>query len=168
MGILRAVAESLNKNKKWIVAGAMLYLAPVFYRLVTKTSVVPILDNTLFLYNRNSQIMPVNLETLGITFLIPCAVGAIVGTGFLENIFNRRFQGFEKYLSRVFGSVLFAFAWIALHFIGFSFFKPVTPWGAHLWAGTGAYARNLLIALVVGPLVPYAIEFVYKIARSKR
>ena len=167
MGIVGAAIESLNKNKKWIVAGAMLYLAPVFFRLVTKNSVVPILDNTLFFYSGNSQIIPVNLETLGVTFLIPCAVGALIGTSFLEGVFSRRFQGFEKYLARVFGSLSLAFAWIVLHFIGFSFFNPVTPWGGHLWAGTGAYAKNLLIALVVGPLVPYVMEFVYKI-RIKR
>ncbi len=166
MGIVGAAIESLGKNKKWFIGGAILYLLPVFYRLATKTSIVPILNNTLFLYNRNSQITPVNLETLGITFLIPCAVGAVVGTSFLENVFNRRFQGLEKYLAMVFGSLSFAFLWIALHFIGFNFFNPVTPWGTHLWAGTGAYARNLLVALIVGPLVPYVIEFVYKRIRK--
>ena len=159
---IRDRIASLNKNKKWIIAGAIFYLLPVFYRVITKNSVVPILNSTLFFRNVDSQVMPVNLESLGVTFLLPTAVGAIVGTSFLENIFNRRFTGMEKYLARVFGSLSFAFLWIALHFIGYSFFNPVTPWGAHLWAGTGAYARNLLIALVVGPLVPYVIEFAYK------
>jgi len=160
--VLDAVFASLNKNKKAVITGAILYLLPVIYRFATKSSVVPILNSTLFLYHRNSQITPVNLETLGLTFLIPTAVGAIVGASFLENIFNRRFHGLEKYLSRVFGSLSLAFAWIVLHFIGFSFFNPVTPWGAHLWAGTAAYAKNLLIAVVVGPLVPYLVEFIYK------
>lgn len=162
MGILQAAAESLNKNKKVIITGAVLYLLPVFYRFATKSSTVPILNNTLFLYHRNSQITPVNLETLGLTFLIPAAVGAVAGQSFLENVFNRRFTGVEKYLARVFGSLSFAFLWIALHFIGSSFFNTVTPWGSSLFAGTTYYARNLLIALVAGPLVPYVIEFVYK------
>ena len=165
MGLFSAVLASLNKNKKAIVTGAALYLFPVIYRFATKSSLVPMLNSTLFLYHRNSQITPVNLETLGLTFLIPTAVGAVVGAGFLENIFNRRFTGMEKYLARVFGSLSFAFLWIALHFIGFSFFNPVLPWDGHLWVGTGAYARNLLVALVVGPLVPYIFEFIYRKVR---
>lgn len=166
MGILQAVIESLNKNKKWVLTGAALYLAPVFYRFLTKNSIVPILNSTLFLRHSDSQIIPVNLETLGITFLLPTAVGAVVGVSFLENVFNRRFTGMEKYLARVFGSLVAAFVWIALQFIGFSFFNPLTPWGTHLWAGTGAYARNLLIALIVAPLVPYAIEFISRKIRK--
>ena len=165
MGFFNALTASLNKNKKVIVTGAVLYLLPVIYRFATKNSIVPILDNTLFLYHRNSQITPVNLETLGLTFLIPAAVGAVVGASFLESVFNRRFTGMEKYLARVFGSLSFAFLWIALHFIGYSFFNPVLPWGGHLWAGTEAYARNLLVALVVGPLVPYIFEFIYRKVR---
>ena len=162
MGIFEAAVHSLNKIKKWIVTGTAFYLVPIFYRFATNNSLVPILNKTIFLYHKNSQITPVNLETLGITFVIPCAVGAIVGASFMENAFNRRFHGFEKYLARVFGSLLFAFAWIALHFLGNSFFNPVLPWGTHLWAGTGAYARNLLIALVAAPLVPYVIEFIFR------
>lgn len=162
MGFFDSLAVSLNKNKKWIITGAILYLLPVFYRVITKNSVVPILNSTLFLRNVDSQVMPVNLESSGVTFLLPTAVGAIVGASLLENIFNRRFTGMEKYLARVFGSLSFAFLWIALHFIGYNFFNPVTPWGAHLWAGTGAYARNLLVALIAGPLVPYVVEFVHK------
>lgn len=165
MGLFSAVIESLNKNKKVVLIGAILYLAPVIYRLATKNSVVPFLNKTLFLYHRDLQITPVNLETFGATFLIPCAVGAVAGESLLENIFNRRFTGVEKYLARLFGSLSVAFVWIALHFIVSSFFNTATPWGNNLWAGTGAYARNLLIALVVGPLVPYAVEFIYRKVR---
>ncbi len=167
MGIVSAVLASLNKNKKAIIAGAVLYLAPVVYRFATKSSIVPLLNSTIFLYHRDSQITPVNLETLGLTFLIPTAVGAVLGQSFLENTFNRRFTGVEKYLARVFGSVSFAFLWIAFHFIGSSFFNITAPWGVSLFAGTTFYARNLLIALVAGPLVPYAIEFIYKLVRKK-
>ena len=166
MGLVGALIHGLNKNKKWIISGAILYLLPVFYRLVTKSSIVPFLNSTLFLRHSDSQIIPVNLETLGVTFIIPTAIGAIVGVSFLESVFNRRFTGMEKYLARVFGSLVAAFAWIALQFIGYSFFNPLTPWGTHLWAGTGAYARNLLIALVVAPFIPYIFEFVYKRIRK--
>ena len=166
MGFFSVLAASLNKNKKLILFGAVLYLAPVIYRFATKSSIVPILNTTLFLRNVGSQVTPVNLEMLGITFILPTAVGAIVGTTFLETLFDRKFAGLEKYLARVFGSLSFAFAWIVLQFLGYSFFNPMLPWGTHLWAGTGAYARNLLIALILAPLVPYAIEFIYRKIRK--
>ena len=167
MGFIDAVVHILNKNKKWIVGGAILYLIPVIYRLTMKNSIVPILDKTLFLYHRNSQIIPVNLETLGTLFLIPSAVGAVLGTTLLENIFNRRLTGFERYLSRVFGSLSFAFLWITIQFIGFNFFNSVAPWGSSLWSSPDVYARNLLVALIVAPLVPYIIELALKIKMRK-
>ena len=167
MGLFKALLESLNKNKKWVVAGAILYLIPVFYRFATKSSIVPILNSTLFLYHKNSQITPINLETLGSTFIIPTAVGAIVGTSFLEILFERRFTGLEKYLARVFGSVSFAFLWIAAHYIGSNFFNATAPWGTHLFSSMNFYARNLLVALIVAPIVPYLIEFIYKKLKEK-
>ncbi|MBI1978820.1 MAG: hypothetical protein HYS62_02020 [Candidatus Aenigmarchaeota archaeon] len=165
MDILEALLKSLSKNKKWIIVGAIIYLIPVIYRLTTENSFVPFLDNTLFLYQRSSQIIPVNLETLGALFLIPSAIGAIIGVSFLENLFSRRFSGLEKYVGRVFGSLFFAVGWTAMQFSGFVFFNPVGPWGNLLWSGPDVYARNLLVALTVGPLVPYAIEFIYKIKK---
>lgn len=167
MELFKSLIESLNKNKKWIVIGAILYLLPVLYRLVTTNSVVPILDMTLFLRHSDSQILPVNLETLGLMFLIPGAVGAVVGTTFLEHIFNRRFVGLEKYLARIFGSMVFAFGWTAIQFFGFIFLNPVGPWGNSLWSSPDAYARNLLVALTIAPLVPYVIEFVFRFSMKK-
>lgn len=98
-------------------------------------------------------------------FLIPGAVGAVVGTTFLENIFNRRFTGLEKYMARVFGSIVFAFAWTTVQFFGFLFFNPPGPWGSSLWASPDTYARNLLVALLIAPLVPYVIEFIHKMMK---
>lgn len=167
MGLFSALIASLIKNKKWILAGIALYIAPVLYRFLAKSSVVPILNSTLFLFHQNSQITPVNLETLGLTFLIPSVVGALVGVSFLEHVFDRRFTGFEKYLARVFGSVSLAFLWVAVHFIGSSFFNPVAPWGGQLFAGSNFYARNLLIALVAAPLVTYVIELLYNRIRQR-
>lgn len=167
MGLVDAVLKSLGKNKKWIFFGSVLYLLPVLYRFATKNSIVPILNTTLFLRNIASQVTPVNLEMIGVTFILPTAVGAVIGVTFLETLFDRKFVGLEKYLARVFGSLSVAFAWIALQFLGYSFFNPLLPWGTHLWAGTGAYARNLLIALILAPLVPYTIEFIYKISRKR-
>lgn len=162
MGLFEGAVQSLSKNKKWIAAAGVLYLIPVFYRLITKNSIVPVLDKTLFLYHSNSQTVPVNLETLGTLFVIPGALGAVVGANFLENIFNRRFAGLEKYLARVLGAFSFTLLWIAVHFIGYNFFNPVGPWGTHIWAAPSVYARNLLVAITLAPLVPYAVEFVYK------
>lgn len=154
---------SLNKNKKWVLIGALLYMIPVIYRYATKHSVVPILDDTLFFYHSNSQTIPVNLETFGIPFIIIGAIGAIFGTTYLEILFNRRFAGFEKYVGRVLGSLFFAFCWVIIQFLGYSFFNPIGPWGNHIWVGPDAYARNLLLALVVSPLIPYLIELIYKL-----
>lgn len=167
MGFFGALLRSLNKNKKWIIIGAVLYTIPVFYRIITENSFVPLLDTTLFLSHTDSQIMPVNIETLRIFFAVPAAVGAVVGTSFLENIFERRFAGLEKYLARVFGSLSFTFAWIALEFIGYSFFNLVGPWGNPLWAGPSVYGKNLIVALIIAPLVPYAIEFAAKKIQTK-
>jgi hypothetical protein len=167
MGLVGAVLESLNKNRKWVAIGAILYLLPVFYRILTKDSVVPLLNATLFLRNTGSQITPVNLETVGFTFIIFTAVGAMVGTSFLESIFSRRFAGMEKYLARVFGSLSFTFGWIIIQFLGYSFFNPATIWGSSLWAGPNVYLRSLVIGLAVAPLVPYAIEFLYKAIKKK-
>ncbi len=167
MGIFSSAIEGLDKNKRWVVSGAILYLIPVFYRLFTKDSIVPIINGTLFLYHKNFQVTPVNLEMIGLTFLIPCAVGAIVGNSFLESLFERRFAGVEKYLSRVFGSLAFAFLWISLHFFGHNFFNPSTPWGNQLWSGSEYYVRNLLLALFIGPLIPYLIELIHKKFKKK-
>lgn len=167
MDFLRAAAESLNKNKKWIMVGAIVYLLPVIYRFATENSLVPLLDDTLFLYHRDSQITPINLDNLRTFFVIPSAIGAIVGASFLENIFERRFSGLEKYLARLFGSLSVAFAWIIIEFVGYSFFNPVGPWGNTILSPPAVYARNLLIALVVAPLVPYLIEYVYRRAKLK-
>lgn len=166
MNILGALVKSLNKNKKWIIIGAIIYLTPLIYRLGTQTSFVPILDSTLFLYHQNSQIIPVNFETLRVLFIIPAAVGAIIGASFLEQIFDRRFAGLEKYLARVFGSLGTTFAWIALEFIGYSFFNPAAPWGNNIWIGPSAYVKNILIALIFAPLVPYVTEFVYSLYKN--
>ncbi|MBI2005330.1 MAG: hypothetical protein HYS80_01040 [Candidatus Aenigmarchaeota archaeon] len=162
MRLVGAISESLDKNKKWILFGAIIYLLPVVYRLLTQNSFVPLLDSTLFLSHRDSQIIPVNLETLGALFIIPGALGAAIGTTFLEVIFERRFTRFERYLARVFGSMTLAIGWISVQFFGFLFFNPIGSWGSSLWSGPDVYARNLLVALIVAPLVPYMIEFVYK------
>ncbi len=163
MDISTSLFRSLNKNKKWIVLGAFLYLLPVFYRFATKESVVPILNKTLFIYNSNSQIMLVNLQSLGFLFAIPTAVAALVGTSFLENLFERKFSGFEKYLARVLGSLSFAIFWATVQFIGYNFLNPVGPWGSSVWPSPdNAYVRNFLVALSIGPLLPYIIEFLYR------
>ncbi len=167
MQVLKYIVESLKENKRWIIITIMLYLLPVIYRLTTSNSFIPILDSTLFLYHRDFQIIPVNLETLGMLFLIPGALGAVVGTSFLEKIFSRRFTGLEKYLARVLGSLVFGLGWTVVQFFGFLFFNPVGPWGSSLWAGPEVYARNLLIALTIAPLLPYVIEFVYRIRITK-
>ncbi len=159
MGISEALTGSLKKNIKWIILAMLLYLLPVFYRFQTSNSIVPIIDKTLFIYHINSQIVPVNLETLGVTFLIPSALGAIVGLNFLENIFERRFKGMEKYMGLLFGSLAFTFAWISVHYIGYNFITVVLPWGSSLWIGPSAYARNLLVAAIAAPVVPYIIRY---------
>ncbi len=164
--VFPTLAQALNKNKKWVTIGAILYLLPVFYRLFTRVSIVPLLDTTIFLRHIDSQIVPVNLETLGMLFVIVGAVGAVVGTSFLEIIFNRRFAGLEKYLARVFGSLTFAFGWTVVQFFGFIFFNPIGPWGNSLWSSPDVYARNLIVALTLAPLVPYLIEFIYKLIKK--
>lgn len=159
--LVKYAIESLQENKRWIIIGAILYLIPVFYRLTTGNSFVPILDSTLFLYYRDSQITPVNLEILGALFLIPGSLGAVIGASFLEKVFNRRFAGLEKYLARVLSSLTFGLAFTAIQFFGFLFLNPAGPLGSGLWSAPDAYARNLLVAIIVAPLVPYVFEFVY-------
>ena len=127
---------------------------------------VPLLDTTLFLYHRDSQITPINLDNLRTLFVIPSAIGAIVGANFLENLFERRFSGLEKYLARLFGSLSVAFAWIIIEFVGYSFFNPVGPWGNTIISPPAVYARNMLIALVVAPLAPYLFEHVYRMMKK--
>lgn len=166
MTVSQYAVEALKENKKWVIIGIVLYLLPVFYRLTTGNSFVPLLDNTLFLRQSDSQITPVNLETLGALFLIPGVLGAVVGMSFLEKIFSRRFTGVEKYLARVMGSVTVGISWTIIQFFGFLFFNPSGPWGNSLWSSPDVYARNLLVALLAAPLVPYVFELVYKFRKK--
>ncbi|MBI2545066.1 MAG: hypothetical protein HYW22_00490 [Candidatus Aenigmarchaeota archaeon] len=158
MRLVRTILESLGKNWKWIVFGAVLYVLPALYRYFTTNSLVPILDYTLFLYQQNSQIIPVNLETLGALFLIQGSLGAIVGNSFFEMILKRKLEGTEKYLAYVLGSVSFALLWTGVQFVGYNFLNPVGPWGNSVFPSSNVYGRNILISLTVAPLLPYLIE----------
>ncbi len=160
------VVESVKANKWWVILAIILYILPAAYRLSTGNSIIPILNSTLFLYHDESQITPINLEVLGALFLIPGVLGAVLGVTFLEKLSGRKLVGWEKYVARVFGSLSVALGWTAIQFFGFLFFNPSGPWGDSLWASPDAYARNLLVALIVAPLVPYLIEFKRKMIKK--
>jgi len=154
---IQAATQSLKERKGWIAAGITIYGLPAFYRAVTRS------DLPLPLLETSNDYIPKNLvEKLLVNPIAPGGVGAVIGETFVEKLTNRENRGSRKYLSRVFGSLTATSIWTGIQYLGYTvcdILKYEWPSGGNPFESPNVYPFNILIAISLAPLVPYAADF---------
>jgi len=153
---ISTIAQSLKERKRWIATGITIYGLPAFYRAVTRS------DLPLPLFETSNEYIPKNLiEKLLVNPIAPGGVGAVIGETFIEKFTNRKNKGLRKYLSRVFGSIVTTGIWTGIQYLGYTvcdMLKYEWPSGGNPFESPNVYPFNILIAISLAPLVPYAAD----------
>ncbi len=155
---MKEVKNRLLKHKgvlSWCFFGVAVYGLPAAYRYITGIEEIQI-----FPFNKSpSKFIPFNLlEKFVVNPVFPGGVGAALGG---ERIANR--YGYGKYVSRVVGSLTATGIWTGIQYLGHfacDILKYNWPSGGNPFEPPEWYPFNLLIAVTLAPLVPYAVDYV--------
>lgn len=158
------VKKSLKEKRviTWVGVGSSLYLMPAIYRYITQNPIIPYFP---IIKTQTPYIPPNIFEKLIVNPIFPGGVGAVIGETIVEKTSNT-FYKVKKYISRVFGSVTTTALWSLFQYIGYSISEIMrfewTP-GQNPFEPPNIYPFNMIIALTLAPLVPYAVEYVKKL-----
>jgi hypothetical protein len=147
MNLLEALKATHKVKRFWVwqIGGVIIYGIPAAIRFATGSISIPLLNFPGFWIG---HFIPGNfLEKLLVNAFFPGGAGGVAGEIFFCYYRNEVVRGWNKYLSRLFGALVWTVIWSAFQYIGYSFLI-MGPYGSNIFEHAIVFPINFVLASI--------------------